>query len=69
MTTKGFVGKIAHVDLTTREVTVIDTDRYAEWLGGHGLASALFWDHIEDMTVGPFDPKNLVVIAANPFWG
>ena len=69
MTTKGFVGKIAHVDLTTREVTVIDTDRYAEWLGGHGLASALFWDHIEDMTVGPFDPKNLVVIAANPFSG
>ena len=72
MTTPGFVGKIAHVNLTTREVTLIDTDNYVEWLGGHGLASALFWDWCEDMTVGPFDPKNLIVLV-NPVlmeaWG
>ena len=67
--TCGFVGKIAHVNLTTREVKLIDTDDYVEWLGGHGLATALFWDYCEDKTVGPFDPKNLVVIAATPFSG
>ena len=67
--TKGFVGKIAHVNLTTREIKIIDTEQYAQWLGGHGLASALFWDFCEDKTVKPFDPKNLIVIAGTPFSG
>lgn len=67
--TKGWVGKIAHVDLTDRKVKIIDTEPYTKWLGGHGLASALFWDFCEDKTVKPFDPKNLIVVAANPFSG
>lgn len=67
--TKGWVGKIAHVNLTTREVKIIETEPYTKWLGGHGLASALFWDFCEDKTVKPFDPKNLIVVAANPFSG
>ncbi len=69
MASYGYMGKIAHVDLTTREVTFIDTAPYEGWIGGHGLASALFWDFCKDKTVGPFDPGNLTVIAANPFSG
>ena len=69
MATNGWAGKIAHVDLTTKKVTIIDSDPYVEWLGGHGLASALFWDFCEDKTVKPFDPGNLIVVAANPLSG
>jgi aldehyde:ferredoxin oxidoreductase len=69
MATKGWVGKIAHVDLTTKEVKVFESDSYVEWLGGHGLASALFWDFCEDKTAKPFDPANLIVIATNPLSG
>lgn len=69
MSVKGWTGKIAYVNLTTREVKSIDSEPYIKWLGGHGLASALFWDFCEDKTVKPFDPKNLVVIATNPFSG
>lgn len=69
MAAKGWVGKIAHVNLSTREVKVIDTEPYVSWLGGHGLATALFWDFCEDKTVKPFDPANLIVVAANPFSG
>ncbi len=67
--TKGWVGKIAHVDLTTRQVRIIDSEPYVQWLGGHGLASALFWDFCEDKTIKPFDPRNLIVVAGNPFSG
>lgn len=65
----GYMGKIAYVNLTTREVKFVDTEPYEQWIGGHGMASALFWDYCEDKTIEPFDPKNLIVIAANPFSG
>ncbi len=65
----GYAGKIVHVDLSTKKVTFIDTEKYIDWIGGHGLASALFWDYCEDKTVNPFDPKNLIVVAATPFSG
>lgn len=69
MAVKGWAGKIAHVNLSTEEITIIDSDPYVNWLGGHGLASALFWDYCKDKTVKPFDPENLIVIAGNPFSG
>lgn len=69
MGVNGWTGKIAYVNLTDREVTIIDSEPYIGWLGGHGLASALFWDYCKDKTVKPFDEENLMVIAANPFSG
>ena len=69
MGVNGWTGKIAYVNLTDREVTIIDSEPYIGWLGGHGLASALFWDYCKDKTVKPFDEGNLMVIAANPFSG
>ena len=41
----GYTGKIAYVNLTDNEIRMIDTEKYMDWLGGHGLASALFWDY------------------------
>ena len=65
----GYTGKIAYVNLTDNEIRMIDTEKYMDWLGGHGLASALFWDYCEDKSIKPFDPKNLIVVAATPFSG
>lgn len=69
MATYGHVGKIALVDLGTGSVEEFETEKYEQWVGGHGLATALFWDHCKDKTVDAFDPGNLVVIASNPFSG
>ena len=65
----GFMGKIAYVNLTTREIKIIDSEPYEKWVGGHGLATALFWDYIEDFSIDALDPKNLIVVAADPFSG
>ena len=41
----GYAGKILIVNLTDRTSETIDTDPYIEWVGGHGMASKLFWDY------------------------
>ena len=65
----GFVGKILRVDLTTKSITTIDTQKYEQWGGGHGIGSALFWDLVEDKTIDGFDPKNVVTIMTSPLSG
>lgn len=66
----GYAGNILILNLTDRSFETIDSGPYVEeWIGGHGLASKLFWDFCADKTVGPFDPGNVTVIAANPFSG
>lgn len=65
----GYAGSILLIDLEAESYEVIDTEPYLPWVGGHGMASALFWDYCEDKTVDAFDPKNVVVIASNPFSG
>ena len=45
MATPGFGGKILLVDLTTKEITRLDTDQYAMYGGGHGTSTALFWEY------------------------
>ena len=40
----GYAGKILIVNLDDRTSETIDTDPYIEWVGGHGMASKLFWD-------------------------
>ncbi len=66
----GYAGKILIINLTDRTSETIDSAPYvSEWIGGHGLASKLFWDYCTDKTVGPYDPENVNIIAANPFSG
>ena len=68
--TFGYAGKILVLNLTDRSFETVDSEPYVkEWIGGHGLASKLFWDYCADKGVGPFDPGNVTVVAANPFSG
>ena len=71
--TGGYTGKILRLNLTNGTVSTMDTSKYEEWGGGHGIGSAIFWD----LAVAPgnwdlqdgFDPRNVVTIMASPLAG
>ncbi len=69
MATGGYVGKILRVDLTARETSVIETEKYTEWGGGHGIGSALFWDLCKDKTVSGRDSGNVLTFMTSPLSG
>jgi aldehyde:ferredoxin oxidoreductase len=69
MASGGYTGKILRVDLTAGKISTIDTARYKQWGGGHGMGSAIFWDLCQDKTVDGFDPKNMVTVMASPLSG
>ncbi|MEH7248435.1 aldehyde ferredoxin oxidoreductase N-terminal domain-containing protein [Neobacillus niacini] len=66
---KGYQGKILRVDLSNRKITNIETKKYAEYVGGHGIGSAIFWDLCKDKTIDGFDPANVVTIMGSPISG
>jgi aldehyde:ferredoxin oxidoreductase len=65
----GYAGKILKIDLTSKTVEEIETAKYEQWGGGHGIGSALFWELCEDKTVDGTDPKNVVTIMTSPLSG
>jgi aldehyde:ferredoxin oxidoreductase len=73
MTTPGFGGKLLLVNLTNKEITALDTEKYEQFGGGHGIATALFWDYC----VAPgdwdlqdaFHPNNMVALVTGPVSG
>jgi aldehyde:ferredoxin oxidoreductase len=65
----GYAGKILRIDLTTQKVSTIDTAKYEEYGGGHGMGSAIFWDLVPDKTIKAFDPANVVTIMTSPLSG
>ncbi len=65
----GYMGKILRVNLSTKEVSTLDTSKYEEYGGGHGMGSAIFWDLCEDKTVAAYDPKNVITIMTSPLSG
>ncbi len=66
----GYTGKILRVNLTTKSITTIDTEKYEEFGGGHGIASAIFFDLVGDQLPFPaFDPRNVITLMATPFSG
>ncbi len=66
----GYTGKILRVNLTTRSITTIDTEKYVEFGGGHGIGSALFFDLVGDqLPFAAFDPRNVIIMMATPFSG
>ncbi len=70
MANGGYTGKILRVDLTTQEISTIDTSKYEQWGGGNGIGAALFWDLIPDRTlVDGFDPRNIVIMMTSPLSG
>jgi aldehyde:ferredoxin oxidoreductase len=65
----GFRGKILRLNLTNGRVSFIDTREYAEWVGGHGIGSAIFWNLVKDKTIDGFDEGNVVTIMTSPLTG
>jgi len=56
--TYGWVGKILKVDLTTGQISTIDTVDYAhEYIGGRGIAARIAYEEIGGDVDG-FDPEN-----------
>ncbi len=68
--TGGYTGKILRVNLTNKSISTLDTEQYAEYGGGHGMGSAIFWDLVGDqLPFGALDTRNIVTIMAGPFSG
>ncbi len=73
MTTPGFAGKILLVNLTNKEIRALDSEKYEQYGGGHGTATALFWEYC----VAPgdwdlqdaFHPKNMVSLMTGAVSG
>jgi len=65
----GYAGKILRLDLTNKEVSTIKTKRYEQWVGGHGMGSAVFWDLVQDKAISGFDPRNVITIMTSPLGG
>ncbi|MBW1902788.1 MAG: aldehyde:ferredoxin oxidoreductase [Deltaproteobacteria bacterium] len=71
----GYAGKILRIDLTDRTVKTISTSKYAEWVGGHGMGSAIFYDivvkekkvNLEE--IDGFHPDNVCTIMTSPLSG
>ena len=66
---KGHMGKILHVNLSRRRIETIPTEKYEQWIGGHGMGSAIFFDLVKDKTIDGFDPSNVVTIMTSPLSG
>lgn len=65
----GFTGKILRVDLTNQTTSTLNTEDYEQWVGGHGIATAVFFDLMQDKMVSAFDPGNKLVLMAGLFAG
>jgi aldehyde:ferredoxin oxidoreductase len=65
----GYTGKILRVNLTTQTITTIDTSKYQQWGGGHGIGTMIFWDLCQDKTIKFNDPGNVVTIMTSPIGG
>src|SRR3972149_4149597 len=65
----GYTGKILFVNLTTKAITNLNTSDYLAWGGGHGFGLKIFWDKCEDITVGAYDPRNIVSLMVGPLAG
>jgi aldehyde:ferredoxin oxidoreductase len=64
--TAGYTGKILRINLTKGTRSIIDTEKYEEWGGGHGIGAAIFWDLCEEKAISGFDPKNIITIMPGP---
>jgi aldehyde:ferredoxin oxidoreductase len=65
----GYAGKILKIDLSARKITSIPTKKYEQWVGGHGMGSALFFDLVKDKTIDGFNPDNVVTMMTSPLSG
>ncbi|HTY64251.1 MAG TPA: aldehyde ferredoxin oxidoreductase N-terminal domain-containing protein [Acidobacteriota bacterium] len=66
----GYTGKILRINLTTKAISTMDTAKYEEFGGGHGIGSAIFFELVGDqLPFEAFDPRNVITIMTAPFSG
>ncbi len=66
---KGYTGKILMVDLTTQEITTLNTFDYApDYLGGVGLCAKIHWDMVGPDTEA-LSPDNVLTFMTSPSMG
>ncbi|MFC1914516.1 aldehyde ferredoxin oxidoreductase family protein [Chloroflexota bacterium] len=66
----GYVGKILHVDLTTRRIReeVLDTELARSFIGDYGISASLAYDLIKP-GIDPLLPENVILFGAGPLAG
>lgn len=65
----GYAGRILRVDLSSKRVEALPTSDYADrFLGGRGIATRLYWDHVPP-GAGALAPENALVLATGPLAG
>lgn len=66
----GWVGKIARVNLTSREVSIqeLDGNLATSYLGGRGFGARWLYDEVGP-SVDPLGPENLLIFATGPLTG
>jgi aldehyde:ferredoxin oxidoreductase len=65
----GWTGRILRVDLTTGEISTVNTMKYVpEFIGGLGIASRIAWEELSP-GVDAFDPENMLFIMVGPLTG
>lgn len=65
----GWTGEILRVDLSSGEVSAVDTMKYApDFIGGVGMASRIAWEELSPGVDG-FDPENLLFFMVGPLTG
>ena len=69
----GYTGKIARINLSTKQISTIDTEKYEDFGGGYGMGTAIFWDFavaLGDWDLkDPYDPRHVLPIMAGPLAG
>lgn len=65
----GYAGKILQINLTEKSTASIRTAKYKQWVGGHGMGSALFFDLVKDKTIDGFHPANVITLMTSPLTG
>jgi aldehyde:ferredoxin oxidoreductase len=66
----GYTGKILRVNLTTKQISTLPTEKYMDFGGGHGMGSAIFFDLVgAQLPFEAFDPRNLIIMMASPLAG
>lgn len=68
----GYTGDILRVNLTTLQIDTIPTSTYEDWVGGHGMGAAIFFDlvggKVAEMQDG-FHPDNVLALMTSPLTG
>lgn len=67
--TFGYAGKMARINLTSKEVKIESSLDYAkDWLGSSGIAIKILYDELRTW-VTPYEPANKIIFSSGPLIG